>query len=171
MPWTHRLAARRVAVAALLSVAVSVRHPTWHLILLWDIALGNGFAAVPPSSVFSETRCSVAILLMFYSTGHWRGVGRNICQWHWLSKSSSQPAENCSFKHDISCWSNIMNAGGKNQRVYILSLCFKVHKGLGSTIDMTFWVSSFSVEVCLNGEEKEQNTFFVKALQELSKLY
>lgn len=59
----------------------------------------------------------------------------------------------------------------KNHRVYVLSLCFQIHKGPESTIDMTFWVSNFSVEVCLYREEKKLLPFFVKALQELSKLY
>lgn len=171
MPWTHRLAACRAATAALLSLAASVHHPTWHLILLCAITAGNGCAAVSQSFVFLETRHGGAPLLVFSSTGRWRGVGKNVCRWHWLSKSSSQPAEDCSFRHGISCWSNIMNAAGKNQRVYIFSLCFKIHKGPESTIDMTFWVSNFSVEVCLYREEKFFLPFFVKALQELSKLY
>ena len=169
MPWTHRLAARRAAVAALLSAAVSVRHPTWHLTLQCAIALGNGSAAVSPSFVFSEMQCSVAILLMFSSTGHWRAVGRNMCQLTFKILFSA--CRKLFVPTWYLLWSNIVNAGGKNQRVYVLSLCPEVHRGPEHTTDMTFWVNNFSVKVRLNGKEKKIFLFFLKALQELLKLY
>lgn len=46
---------------------------------------------------------------------------------------NAQPAEISSFKHDVSCWASIMSAGGKNYRLYLLSLLFKVCKGPENT--------------------------------------
>lgn len=57
-------------MAALLSVAVSVHHPTWHLILLYAVALGNGSAAVSSRFVFLRRD----IVLLFCSCSLLQGV-------------------------------------------------------------------------------------------------
>lgn len=57
-------------MAAPLSVAVSVRHPTWHPILLCAVALGNGSAAVSPSFVYLRRD----VVLLFCSCSLLQGI-------------------------------------------------------------------------------------------------
>lgn len=84
-----------------------------------------------PKLLFSLMHGGVAFLLPFPSTRFW---GELVAMFaNGIDFQNAQPAEISSFKHDVSCWASIMSAGGKNYRLYLLSLLFKVCKGLENT--------------------------------------